>query len=163
MPSANITGFSVGQDLRTLLITGPFGVIDSVTLGRLDEFNATPVITALTVTPVNNGGLQLLRNIYHGWDGELTFTRNNGALASLQSAVMATFNNLGQESYFSFEAVVVENITMQVNTYTFVNCVISGVSVGDFGGAKQVNQRLTFRAQQMLVNGNASPIFVPGL
>jgi hypothetical protein len=156
MPIANITGFSVGQDLRTLLITGPFGQIDSTLLGRLEEFNATPVISNLTVTPVNNGGLQLLRNVYHGWDGNMTFARYNNNMLNFQSAIMAIFNLQGQESYFSIEAVVVENITLAVNTLTFVNAVIHNVNAGDFTGAKAVNQSFAFRAQQLLINGNAS-------
>lgn len=160
-PIANITGYSVGQDLRTLLITGPFGNIDASLLGRYEEFNASPVITTDSVTPLNIGGVQLLRNIYHGWDGQVMFARNNSAMVAFQAAIMGTFNTQGQESYFGLEAVVVENITQVVNAYTFVNAVFHNGDFGRFAGAGKVNQALHFRAQYMLVNGQVltAPIF----
>lgn len=160
MAVSNITGFSVGQDLQTLLIVpqSSGAPINATSLGRLLEFNATPVISEVSMTPISDGGIQLVRNIYHGWNGDINFGRYNGNLASLMAAVMGIFNQIGLESYFSIEAVVVDSASgsQTPTTYTFTNCVISQVPVGDFAGTKDVNQKLVFRAQQMLVNGTAA-------
>jgi hypothetical protein len=156
MAIANVTGFSVGQDLQTLLIIPAVGgSINASSLGRLLEFSASPVISELTMSPIDLGGLQLNRNIYHGWNGEMNFGRYNGNLALLQATVMSIFNQTGFESYFTIEAFVYDTTSGQSNTYTFRNAVIANVPIGDFRGTAEVTQRLAFRSQQMLVNGAA--------
>ena len=163
MAVANITGFSVGQDLQTVIFQNETtsSTINATQLGRLLEFNANPQITELSMTPVNNGGVQLTRNIYHGWDGEITFGRYNGTLANLMSGIMAVFNQQGYESYFTITAVVLNTVDSSVDYYTFPHCVISQVGTGDFGGNKEVNQRLRFRGQQVLPGNNPAYASAP--
>lgn len=164
MATGNITGFSVGQDLRTLLFipSNGGGTINANTLGRLMEFNAMPVISELTLTPVNLGGLQLNRNIYHGWTGDISFARYNGNLALLQAAVMGIFQSTGAESYFTIVAGITDSTAGIPVTYSFVNSVIAQVPVGDFRGSGEVSQKLAFRCQQILING-VSPSTLGGL
>jgi hypothetical protein len=155
---ANITGFTVGQDLRRLLIIpqGQAG-IDSAALGRLLEFNANPVIHELEETPVNYGGIRLVRNIYRGWDIEATFGRYQGNLTYLMAAVMGNFNLNGYETYFDLQALIFNTAQPNgiVETYTFTNCVMSQSGTGNFGETSRVEQRLRFQGQQILVNGVA--------
>lgn len=151
---ANVTGFSVGQDLQTLLLLPQVGgSINASSLGRLLEFNAHSTASELVMTPIDLGGEQLNRNIYHGWNGDINFGRYNGNLALLQAAVMGIFQTAGIESYFTIEAVVFDSGVGVLNTYSFINAVISQVPVGDFRGTSEVTQRLSFRSQRMLVNG----------
>src|ERR1700677_1204280 len=112
MAYANITGMTVGQDLQLVLFTPVSlagattgGGISSDTLGRLVSFNAMPVIQEISRTPVDNGGLRIIRNIYQGWNGDLDFVRYNGNLSLLMQSIMSIFNTTGNESYFNIEAV----------------------------------------------------------
>jgi hypothetical protein len=168
MAVSNITGFSVGQDLQSVLLIPvvnglTLAPIPDTALGRLLDFHATPVISELSMTPVNNGGVQLVRNVYHGWNGDLSFGRYNGFLTGLMAGVMGIFNQVGDETYFNIVATVVNTANgNSVSSYIFNNCVISQVSTGDFGGTKEVTQKLMFRGGQMLVNGAAAPGIPPG-
>jgi hypothetical protein len=156
---ANITGFSVGQDLRTVLIQPNNGqaAFDISQLGRLLDFNAVPVIHELQETPVDYGGIRLVRNIYQGWDIEATLGRYQGNLTFLMAAVMGNFNLNGYETYFTIQAQVFN--TAQglplVDTYTFTNCVMSQANTGNFAELNRVEQKLRFQGQQLLVNGVA--------
>lgn len=160
MAFANITGMSIGQDLRQVIFvpvslggTTAGGAFTSDALGRLVSMNATPVIQEVSAVPLDNGGVRIVRNIYQGWNGDLDFVRYNGNLSLLMGSVMSVFNNLGNESYFNVEAVVYNVISQTTDTYTFLNCVLSQVNIGQFGETARVDQRLHFEGQNMLVNG----------
>jgi len=160
MAFANITGMTVGQDLQLVLFTPVSlagattgGGISSDALGRLVSFNAMPVIQEIARTPVDNGGLRIIRNIYQGWNGDLDFVRYNGNLSLLMASIMSIFNTTGNESYFNIEAVVYDVVSQTTDTYTFLNCVLSQVNSGTFGELSSVDQRLHFEGQNMLVNG----------
>jgi|SRR5579872_5066724 len=169
MAFANITGMTVGQDLRLVLFT-PVGLggastaggFTSDALGRLVSMNATPVIQEVSAVPLDNGGVRIVRNIYQGWNGDIDFVRYNGNLSLLMASIMSTFNNLGNESYFNVEAVVYNVISQTTDTYTFLNCVLSQVNMGNFGETARVDQRLHFEGQNMLVNGQV-PSGLPSL
>ena len=160
MPYANITGMSVGQDLRLVLFTpvalagvAAGGGFSSDALGRLIGMNAEPVIQEVSATPLDNGGLRIVRNIYQGWNGDIDFVRYNGNLSKLMGSIMSIFNNVGNESYFNIEAVVYNVVSQTTDTYTFLNCVLSRGNLGNFGEVSRVEQRLHFEGQNMLVNG----------
>src|SRR5271163_2567612 len=113
MAFANITGMTVGQDLRLVLFQ-PVGLngiaggggFTSDAIGRLVGFGATPIISEVEGTPLDNGGILINRNIYRGWEGDMDFIRYNGNATLLMAAIMGQFNTLGNESYFNIEAVV---------------------------------------------------------
>jgi hypothetical protein len=171
MPFANITGMTVGQDLRLVMFT-PVSIVGGVAvptagfssdqLGRLAGFNATPVISEVSGVPLDNGGVRIVRNIYQGWNGDIDFMRYNGNLSLLMASIMGIFNQLGNETYFQIDAVVYNVITQTTDTYTFQNCVISQVDLGRFGETGRVDQRLHFEGQNILVNGNVLSA-LPGL
>ena len=160
MPYANITGMTVGQDLRLVLFT-PVSIAGATSgggftsdqLGRLVGMNASPVISEIARVPLDNGGVRLVRNIYQGWNGDIDLVRYNGNASLLMASIMSIFNNLGNESYFNIEAAVYNVITQTTDTYTFLNCVLSQVNMGNFGETNAVDQRLHFEGQNMLVNG----------
>src|SRR6185437_8963787 len=169
MPFANITGMSVGQDLRLVIFT-PVGLagaaagggFTSDALGRLIGMNAEPVIQEVSAVPVDNGGVRLVRNIYQGWNGDIDFVRYNGNLSLLMGSIMSIFNNLGNESYFNIEAVVYNVISQTTDTYTFLNCVLSRGNLGNFAEVSRVEQRLHFEGQNLLLNGQM-PTGLPSL
>jgi hypothetical protein len=169
MAFANITGMTIGQDLRLVLFT-PVGVAGATTgggftsdaLGRLVSMNAMPVISEIQRVPLDNGGIRIVRNIYEGWNGDIDFVRYNGNASLLMASIMSIFNNLGNESYFNIEAVVYNVVTQTQDTYTFLNCVLSQVNMGNFGERASVDQRLHFEGQNILVNGQ-SPTGLPSL
>lgn len=169
MAFANITGMTVGQDLRLVLFT-PVGLggvaagggFTSDALGRLVGMSASPVIQEVSAVPVDNGGNRIVRNIYTGWNGDLDFVRYNGNASLLMASIMSIFNNLGNESYFNIEAVVYNVISQTTDTYTILNCVLSQVNIGHFGETARVEQRLHFEGQNMLINGQV-PSALPSL
>lgn len=160
MATSNITGFSVGQDMSTVLFVpkNGGGVINSQSLGRLLSFDANPVISEQQMTPINNGGVRLVRNIYQGWSGDISFGRYNGNLSLLMGAIMGVFNQIGTETYFNIEAVVFNSTVGTTDNYTFTNAVLSQGSIGNFGETSRVDQRLHFEAQQILINGIAPSV-----
>lgn len=169
MPFANITGMTIGQDLRLVLFT-PVGLAGAASgggftsdaLGRLSSFNAVPVIQEVSGVPLDNGGIRIVRNIYQGWNGDIDFIRYNGNASLLMASIMSVFNNLGNESYFNIEAVVYNVVSQTTDTYTFLNCVLSQVNSGNFSEISRVDQRLHFEGQNMLVNGQI-PSSLPSL
>jgi hypothetical protein len=169
MAFANITGMTIGQDLRLVLFTpvGLAGVaagggFTSDALGRLVGMNANPVIQEVNATPIDNGGIRIVRNIYQGWNGDLEFVRYNGNASLLMASIMSIFNNLGNESYFNIEAVVYNVVSQTTDTYTFLNCVLSQVDMGRFAEIARVEQRIHFEGQNMLINGQM-PTSLPSL
>ena len=174
MAYANITGQSIGQDLRLVVFqpvsqaaTPVSASFTDTALGRLISLNAMPVIQETSSVPLTNGGIRIVRNIYQGWNGDMDFVRYNGNLSGLMAGIMGTFNSLGTETYFNIDVLVFNVITGSTDTYTFVNCVLSQVNIGNFGELSRVDQRLHFEGQNMLFNGqplSALPIIgnIPG-
>lgn len=169
MAFANITGMTVGQDLRLVLFqpvglngVAAAGGFTSDAIGRLVGLNSVPLIQEVEGTPLDNGGILLNRNIYRGWEGDIDFIRYNGNLSWLMASIMSTFNTFGNESYFNIEAVVYNVISQTQDTYTFLNCVLSQGNLGSFAELARVDQRLHFKGQNMLVNGQI-PSSLPNL
>jgi hypothetical protein len=169
MAFANITGMTIGQDLRLVLFTpvslagvAAGGGFTSDALGRLAGFNAVPVIQEVNGVPLDNGGIRIVRNIYQGWNGDIDFIRYNGNASLLMASIMSIFNQLGNESYFNIEAVVYNVISQTTDTYTFLNCVLSQINSGDYREISRVDQRLHFEGQNMLINGQM-PVALPTL
>jgi hypothetical protein len=160
MAYANITGMTIGQDLRLVLFT-PVSLAGATTgggftsdqIGRIVGMNAMPVISEIQRVPLDNGGIRIVRNIYEGWNGDIDFVRYNGNASLLMAAIMGIFNTLGNESYFNIEAVIYDVVSQTTDTYTFLNCVLSQINMGNFGERNAVDQRLHFEGQNMLVNG----------
>lgn len=160
MAYANITGMTIGQDLRLVLFT-PVSLAGATTgggftsdqIGRIVGMNAMPVISEIQRVPLDNGGIRIVRNIYEGWNGDIDFVRYNGNASLLMAAIMGIFNTLGNESYFNIEAVIYDVVSQTTDTYTFLNCVLSQINMGNFGERNSVDQRLHFEGQNMLVNG----------
>lgn len=155
MASANITGLTIGQDLRLVVFQPTSGgaSFTDTALGRIVSFNATPVISPIARVPLTNGGIRVVRNIYQGWDVDMDFVRYNGHLTLLMASIMGVFNTIGNETYFNLDAVVYDVISQTTDTYTFLNGVISQVNTGSFGETAAVEQRLHWEGQNILVNG----------
>jgi hypothetical protein len=169
MAFANMTGMTVGQDLQLVMFTPvalngsvAVGSFTSDSIGRLVGMNAVPRIHEVEGTPLDLGGIALDRNIYRGWEGDIDFIRYNGNLSLLMQSIMSNFNVFGNESYFNIEAVVYNVIQQTQDTYTFLNCVLSQGNLGNFAELSRVDQRLHFRGQNMLVNGQV-PSALPNL
>lgn len=155
MAFANITGMTVGQDLRLVVfqpVNGGASFTDTA-LGRIVSLNASPAISPIARTPLTNGGIRVVRNIYQGWDVDMDFVRYNGNLSLLIASVMGIFNSLGNETYFNIDALVYNQLTGSTDTYTWLNGVISQVNTGSFGETAAVEQRLHWEGQDILING----------
>jgi hypothetical protein len=164
MANPPINTFNIGQDLRNPMLVLANGVtIPLALLGHVEEINAKHNHTPKTVIPVTGGGMPIERNIYHGWSGEVSFTRLNGGITGLIAGIVAQFQNGNGETYFALTGSVANGFLGTSDPFSFLNCVINDPDFGSFGSASEVKQKFGFRAQSLNFNGPSAAILTAGV
>lgn len=163
MPSIPVNSFNVGQDLQNPILTingltFPFSLI-----GHLDDINATQKETELEEISVTGGGLPILRNLYHGWEGDLHFTRFNGTLTGIITGIINQFQSTGQETIITISGLVANSVLNTTDPFAFTGVVFSKGSFGGFRGTSKVEQTVRFRAQSLSWNGPSAGVLQTGL
>lgn len=150
--------FNVGQDASVTLQHLESGVIiPADLLGLLTEVDANQDDTVLKVVPITDGGRPRLNTVYYGWTGHLMFARYNGNLAGLLSIMEQNFYNFRQMSHFNIQMTVV-NRDGTTDQYLFKNGVLSRGTGGNFRPDKEVDQRVEFQAESMIVTSGAAAL-----
>ena len=151
-----INGFNVGQDISISIQDDTGVVVDSSQLGHLMEIDATMEDTELRVIPISNNGLPLFDTLYHGWSGRMTFTRMNGALDNLLTALENNFFNTGRRQKFTLNCTIL-NRDGSVDQYVFTQVTLSRGGFGNFRADKEVDQVFSFRAQNLINTSGVVP------
>lgn len=69
-------------------------VINGVPIGPFalfDDYKRSSIEKELEMTPQNMGGLDVRRTTYHGWQYEITATRNSSTFDLIQNALQAAY------------------------------------------------------------------------
>jgi hypothetical protein len=115
-------------------------------IGWLMKFSAKQNQKLHETIPMSGNGQPINDITYHGWSGDMSFTRFNGNITKI-------FQNLEQNQYnggapvkFSIQ-VQTSNPDGSVDTDVYADCVIWGDG-GDYAADKPVDQKLNFAASQ---------------
>lgn len=150
--------FNIGQDVSVILQHLESGVvIPADLLGLMTEFDANQDDTVLKVIPITDGGLPQLNTVYYGWTGHLTFARQNGNLAGILAAMEANFYNFSQLSHWTIFATVV-NRDGTIDQYMFNNAVLTRGTAGNYRADKEVDMRVEFQCQSMVVTSGTGAL-----
>lgn len=164
-----VNDYNVGTDLQQVIIVPAQGPnLSANAIGHLEEINASQDVTENTIKPVLYQGIPLHRNIYHGWMGELRFTRFNGDVTNLMARIAERFHSTGEESYFTIY-MTVRNTAAQaagqanaIEEYAFLRAVFSNHKIGPFSGTAQVEAPLSFRCQDLILPGGSANVLANG-
>lgn len=152
----NINGYNVGTDI-SLIISDEFGdVFPADVLGHVMEFNSRSEDTLLKVSPISNGGIPIYQTLWAGHSGKLSFTRVNGALASMIISMMNAYHQAGIIPQWAIQAGVL-NRNGQVDQYLWQGLQWSKPDLGDFRHEKEVTMSLDFSASVLNITGGALP------
>jgi hypothetical protein len=159
MPTFTINdSFNIGQDVSLSLQHLESGVVIPITaFGHLMEFDATQEDRDLIIIPITDGGKPKLNVVYQGWSGHMIFTRVNGIFTGLFAALEANFYNARQLSHFAIQATVL-NRDGSTDQYLWSNTILHRATGGNWRADKEVDQRVEFRADSMVVTGGAGAI-----
>lgn len=150
--------FNIGQDISVVLQHLESGVIvPAVLLGHLTEFDASQEDTVLRVLPITDGGRPKYNTVYYGWRGHMIFARNNGNMTGILAAMEANFYKARQMSHWSIQATVI-NRDGTTDQYLFKNGVLSRGTQGNWRADKEVDIRLEFQSESMVVTSGTGAL-----
>jgi hypothetical protein len=154
-------GFNIATDAHLTLIykdpiTGASTSIPADALGHLMEINAEQSVETVVIEPITDGGRSVNENLYTGWTGAMGWTRANGALTALLSALEQNYYS-GLRAHFDL-GVTVNNIDGTQDQYLFVQCSLNRPQFGQFRMRAAVEQTLGFTARTMIVTSGPSAL-----
>jgi len=154
-----INGFSIGQDLDLSIRDSRGNIINWFQMGHGMEFDANRDDVELKVTPITSGGKPLFDTLPAGWSGRIVFTRVDGSVSNLFAALDQNFYALGRREFFTF-FVSILNRDGSTDQYQFTRVSMSRASFGNFRADKEVDQTITWRAQELISNSGLLPPIV---
>jgi hypothetical protein len=114
----------------------------------------------LKIEPITDGGRSINENVYTGWNGTMNFTRVNGSLTALFSALEQNYY-AGIRVHWDI-AITVQNIDGTLDEYLHHMCSIGRPGFGAFRSRQPVEQALAWEARTMIVTAGPAPL-IPSL
>jgi hypothetical protein len=120
-------------------IVGPAGALTQ--LGLLTAFNMRPVARTIKTRPINNNGKVALRNVYEGWEGHLTYDRQNGNIDALHGILEQNYYAGNPDIEFQVSETV-RNPDGSVNQFTYLGVHVHVEDPGQFSQDNAVQVRM---------------------
>lgn len=141
-----VTGFNIGKDASIDLVHPDQGVIP---IALMTSFNPRPLKTRLKSAPITNGGRNVYRVTYQGWEGTVELDRTDGVVDILTNLLETNYFAGLPETYFMITETV-RNPDGSVDQFRYTNVVFEPEDMGTFRGEEKVSQRFMFVASQRL-------------
>lgn len=115
-----------------------------------------PLWTERTVVPTNNGGLNVTRAVFNGYEVDLTANRQNGVPDTLQQFLEDTYK-AGDPDAVVTMLETVRNDDRSVDQFQYLDGTIFQQDAGDFKGNEDVSQQWRLRfAERIQIGGDQS-------
>lgn len=140
--AASDNDFTIGNDVRLVLI---FGILGRIDLAHITGFSAKQIVKQLRVPVLNAPPIG--RDVPGGWNGTFDLDRANSAADDLASAVETLFWN-GQRLPAGQIYQYVNEPDGSTSTYLFSGATLSVEDAGTWQQEQTVKQRLSFFASR---------------
>lgn len=150
-------GFNIGTDISGAISDSYGDVIPFENMGNLMSIDLTFDMHQLKVTPITNGGKPIYLSVPNGLSGSMDFTRFNGSMTSMFTALYEAFYGGGLLPHFSIMLAVL-NRSGTVDEYIIPELVFDTPDFGKFTGIEDVTQSLKFSAPTVIATGGAQTL-----
>ena len=158
MSNLVINDINIGQDLTLTFQTQSGQIIPASDLGLLLSFEAKQENQKLKVSPISHGGRPIFRSVPMGWNGNIMWARFNGNLSNLVAKLVNNFHESGQLILFNMQTSIL-NRDSTIDNYLWLGCSLSDHDFGKFEAFQEVEQGLSFQAQEMRQVGSGQSIY----
>ncbi len=155
--------FSVGQDLSCSITDPVSGITRNLDeFGHLESFKVTAIDKEIEVAPISRGGVHLYQTLWAGCELDIRWAKVYAALEYFWTQLQNNYFDLHLLPSFMFNASVI-NRDGSVDEFAFTGAAVSKPTLGDYEGAKQVNNGMKARCQRgQLVSAGSVNAPLPG-
>lgn len=133
--------FNIGKEY-SIVVIGPFGRVD---FSKVSSFDAKPSVKVVKINPLNSP--PIARNIFDGWDVNITIERANSAADDLQ-ALQETAFWAGVIVPSGTVYVYISEIDGSTSTWQYNDCTMHLEDAGSASQEKSVTQKVKIFASQ---------------